>query len=81
VSYDDAMPANEDADIEAQLARRDAYRRKLAMLKTPQERMRDMAKLQERMWAILRSNPEGYAHFLRRNHKARAISIQNSNAR
>ncbi|HUB25426.1 MAG TPA: hypothetical protein VL992_08340 [Tepidisphaeraceae bacterium] len=75
------MPANEDADIEAQLARRDAYRRKLAMLKTPQERMRDMAKLQERMWAILRSNPEGYAHFLRRNHKARAISIQNSNAR
>lgn len=81
MSYDDAMPANEDADIEAQLARRDAYRRKLAMLKTPQERMRDMAKLQERMWAILRSNPEGYAHFLRRNHKARAISIQNSNAR
>jgi len=60
-------------DLEPQLARRDRYRRKLALLKTPEERMRDMARLQERMWAILRSSPEGYAHFMRRNYMKRAI--------
>jgi hypothetical protein len=67
-------------DIAEQLAIRDRYRRKLALLKTPEERMRDMAKLQERAWAILKNNPQGYAHFLRRNYKARAISLPQQNA-
>jgi hypothetical protein len=61
-------------DLAAQLARRDSLRRKLALLKTPQERMADMQRLQERMWATLRSSPNGYAHFLRRNFKARSVS-------
>jgi hypothetical protein len=52
------------------------YRRKLAWRKTPEERMRDMDRLQERMWAILRSSPQGYAHFMRRNFKARAIDVK-----
>jgi hypothetical protein len=60
-------------DLSKQLARRDSFRRKLALRKTPQERMRDMAQLQETMWATLRRSPEGYAHFLRRNFKARAV--------
>jgi hypothetical protein len=63
-------------DIAEQLARRDSYRRKLALLKTPAERMRDFAELQRRSRAILESNPEGYAHFIRRNFKARAIKFE-----
>jgi len=66
-------------DLAAQLERRDSYRRKLALQKTPAERMRDMAKLQKAMWATLMSSPEGYAHFLRRNYKARAIRIPDTN--
>jgi hypothetical protein len=62
-------------DIASQFELRDSFRRKMALLKTPAERMRDMAKLQERACAILRSNPQGYAHFLRRNYKARAINV------
>jgi hypothetical protein len=64
-------------DLAEQLARRDSFRRKLALRKTPQERMRDMAKLQETMWATLRRSPEGYAYFLRRNFKARAVLMRN----
>ena len=67
-------------DISRQLAARDRYRRRLALLKTPEQRMEEMADLQEQMWARLRSNPEGYAHFLRRNYKARAIPIPRNNA-
>ena len=58
----------------AQLAARDRLRRKLALRKTPAQRVADMARLQEAMWATLRRSPEGYRHFLRRNFKARAIS-------
>jgi hypothetical protein len=60
-------------DLTEQLARRDRLRRKLALLKTPEQRMADFARLQQRMWTTLLSNPQGYAHFLRRNFKARAV--------
>jgi hypothetical protein len=66
-------------DIAAQLAIRDRFRRKLSLLKTPAERMCDMARLQEAMWATLRQSPEGYAHFLRRNFKIRAIQVRDAN--
>ena len=66
-------------DIAARLAARDRYRRRLALRKTPEERMAEMARLQEAMWARLRSSPEGYAHFLRRNYKARAIPMPKTN--
>ena len=58
----------------------EAYRRKLAWRKTPQQRMREMELLQERMWATLRGSPQGYQHFLRRNFKARAIRLQRPHA-
>lgn len=67
-------------DLAEQFARRDRLRRKLALEKTPEQRMRDMARLQERMWATLRSSPDGYAHFLRRNYKARAIKVRDPHA-
>ncbi|HWE01213.1 MAG TPA: hypothetical protein VG326_02295 [Tepidisphaeraceae bacterium] len=46
------------------------------MLKTPSQRMREMDALQEYSWKVLKSNPAGYAHFLRRNFKARAIDVR-----
>jgi len=67
-------------DIAEQLARRDRFMRNLALRKTSRERMEDMGRLQERMWAILRSSPAGYAHFMRRNFKARAIRVKESDA-
>jgi hypothetical protein len=63
-------------EIARELARRDRYRRKLALLKTPEERLEEMGRLQERAMAMLRASPEGYAHFLRRNYKARAVSYR-----
>jgi hypothetical protein len=60
-------------DINEQLEIRDRFRRKLAMGKTPEERMRDRAKMQAAAWATLRRSPEGYAHFMRRNFRARSI--------
>ena len=67
------MPPMEDLTV--QLARRDRYLRKLAAAKTREQRMLDMAALQARMWETMRSSPEGYAHYLRRNFKARAIKV------
>src|ERR1700719_2159512 len=63
-------------DISEQLAIRDSYRRKLAKLKTPAERMPDFFEMQQRMWTILESSPEGYARFLRRNYKNRACDFK-----
>jgi hypothetical protein len=63
--------------LSAQLAIRDRYRRRLALLKMPEQRMVDMARRRKAMWARLQSNPEDYAHFLRRNYKARAIPTPN----
>lgn len=67
-------------DIAEQFSRRDRFRRKLALQKTPAQRMADMARRQQMMWATLQRSPNGYAHFLRRNFKARAISVRDFNA-
>ena len=66
-------------DLAEQVAIRDSFRRKLALRQTPAERMAAMARLQEATWEILRRSPEGYARFLRRNFKARAIPVEGSN--
>jgi hypothetical protein len=63
-------------DIAEQFALRDRFRRKLALAKTPEERMREMAIRQRAAseWAVRSS--EGYKHFMRRNFKARAIDVR-----
>lgn len=60
-------------DIAKELAARDRLRKHLGARKTPADRLRDMARLQQGAWQLLRNSPEGYARFLRRNFKARAI--------
>jgi hypothetical protein len=64
-------------DISDELARRDRVRRYLAKKTTPEQRMEEMARRQARAWEILRNSPEGYARFLRRNFRARAIQVSN----
>jgi len=61
--------------LEEQLARRDRFLRHQRLSETPAERMRAMAALQEATWNQLLRSPNGYAHFLRRNFKARAIDV------
>ncbi len=63
-----------DKEIERQLAIRDSYRRKLAWAKTPEQRMREMREMQKAAFEVMRQNPVGYAHFLRRNYRKRSIS-------
>jgi hypothetical protein len=75
---DAPTPDDPTLQLAQQLARRDRLRRKLALAKTPAQRMRDMEKLQNQMFATLRSSPAGYAHFLRRNFKARAIPVRDA---
>ena len=66
-------------DIAEQLARRDRVRRHYWQSLTFEQRLDAMSRHQARAWAILRSNPEGYAHFIRRNMKARAIPAIKNN--
>jgi hypothetical protein len=66
-------------DIAEQFARRDRAQRRYWQSLTYEQRLDEMSRLQARAWAILRSNPEGYAHFIRRNMKARAIPVNKTN--
>ncbi len=66
-----------DQDIAEQLAIRDRFRRKMALRKTPEQRMREMAERQRALAG--RMSPEGYAHFIRRNFKKRAIEVRGAN--
>jgi GAF domain-containing protein len=59
-----------------QLAVRDRMRKRLAAQSTPAERLEQMLRLQRLAWDLLRQSPKGYAHFLRRNLKARATAVQ-----
>ena len=68
-------------DLVEQLARRDRYRRELAKRMTPGERMAAFEALEEHAWEVLRSNPAGYAWFMRRNFKARAIRVKDWDAK
>ncbi|HLL90588.1 MAG TPA: hypothetical protein VK324_14905 [Tepidisphaeraceae bacterium] len=60
-----------DADLAAQLARRDRLRRVVHARRTPAERVAEMMRLQAAAWAALRASPEGYLRYLRRNYRAR----------
>ncbi|MDB5290475.1 MAG: hypothetical protein JWL69_1716 [Phycisphaerales bacterium] len=63
-------------DISEQLAIRDSFRKKMEMQRTPEDRMRAFRRLQEACEETMRRSPKGYAHFRRRNLKARAIDVR-----
>jgi hypothetical protein len=62
-------------DLKEQFAFRDAFRRRHALRMTPAQRLAAMAQLQNSAWELLRRSPAGYAHFIRRNFKARAVTF------
>ena len=45
------------------------------MQMTTEQRMARMQQLQEHAFAVLRQSPKGYAHFMARNFKKRAIKV------
>ena len=65
-------------DIAAEFAKRDRFLRAQREGQTYTERMERMIVLQQASWDLLCSNPAGYAHFMRRNMKKRAISVPKS---
>jgi hypothetical protein len=69
-----------DEEIAEQFARRDRMRKKMAARESYSQRMQKMADLQEATWKALRASPTGWAHFLHRNFKARAIDVAKSDA-
>ena len=75
-----AMEQSMDEEVARLFAIRDSFRKKLAARETYSQRMQKMAILQEATWKALRASPTGWAHFLRRNFKARAIDISTPNA-
>ncbi len=68
------------SELDDQLASRDRFLKRRWATLTPSQRFQEMMQLQERSWNLLRSNPEGYQHFLRRNFKARAIDVPKPDA-
>jgi len=59
---------------EIDMTPRDRHARLRMRAATPAERLVAMRRLLEASWAVLRQNPEGLAHFRRRNFKARALA-------
>ncbi|QEG02843.1 hypothetical protein Mal15_69640 [Stieleria maiorica] len=52
----------------------EAYRRKLAWRRTPEENMRFFVQLQRQAFDVLKASPETMDHFIRRNHRKRRQS-------
>jgi hypothetical protein len=67
-------------DIAEQLAIRDRFLRRRQAAMTPVERLVRMQELQAQAWEILRNSPEGYANFIRRNFRKRAVDPHDNTA-
>ena len=67
-------------DIAEQLAIRDRFMRRQQLQMTPEERIARMQQMQAMAWQTLGNSPRGYAHFMSRNFKKRAIDVTDSNA-
>ena len=59
-------------DLAEQLALRDRFMRRRWEGQTWEERLAAVDRFQSAAWEALRLSPDGYAHFIRRNYKARA---------
>jgi len=61
-------------NLTEQFSLRDRMRKRMWAQKTPSQRLHDMARRQQLALELLRQSPEGYARFLRRNFRARALN-------
>ena len=62
-------------EIQDAIERRDRYRRRYELRRSPGERLAAFYELQQTAFALLRASPEGYQHFLRRNYASRRTEI------
>jgi hypothetical protein len=62
------------------LAARDRHLRSRVLALTPSERLAAMRSLMASSWAALQRHPEGMAHWLRRNYRARAVRSASTGA-
>ena len=63
------------AQTEIIMAKRARYLRGAVKLDTPHDRMERFRALQQSSFLLLRSSPEGYQHFLRRNYRFRRAEV------
>ena len=63
-------------DIAEKLAIRDSFLRKMAAKQTPDERMREMRRMQQAAWERLQRIPEAWELYKRRQLKKRAIDVR-----
>jgi hypothetical protein len=63
-------------DISQKLAIRDSFLRKLAAAQSPDERMRDMWRMQRESWERLTRIPEAWNFYKRQQFKQRAIDVR-----
>jgi dipeptidase len=62
-------------DITQMLKRREELQRRKDLQASPEEQMEQLAAIQSATLELLRSSPEGYQHFLRRNYKSRRAEV------
>lgn len=69
------MTIEDEPDISQMLELRRRHMREQQRLETLEQRWQRFAELQAASFKLLRSSPEGYENFLRRNHKSRRVEV------
>lgn len=64
-----------ELDISAMLELRREHQRRIARGESVEERIDRFIKLQSASIELLRTSPEGFRNFLRRNHKSRRVEV------
>lgn len=67
--------ATDGDSIERAIDVRTRYLRQMCENRTAEERLAEMAKLQQVSFRVLRESPSGYQHFLRRNMASRRAEV------
>jgi uncharacterized protein (DUF2384 family) len=67
--------AMDELDISGTLDLRRKRQRRISLDESVEERLERFIKLQTASFELLRSSPEGYRNFLRRNHKSRRVEV------
>ncbi len=67
--------AIDDLDISGTLDLRRQRQQRIGRNESVEERLNRFIELQTASFELLRSSPEGYRNFLRRNHKSRRVEV------
>ena len=65
----------DELDISGLLDLRRKRQQRISRDETAEQRLARFVKLQAASFELLRSSPEGYRNFLRRNHKSRRVEV------